>query len=116
MAYRVLPLRIGRLLISALAFSGLALSAEVRAEESETEALAREAKLLMEQKRYSEACPKLVERFRKAPSGEGILEIAECEKEEGRVASAYYSAREALDFAVRDQQPARATTARARLL
>jgi hypothetical protein len=112
MAKRVLPAGTGRMLISSLAIAGLAVTAESRAEDTEGEALAREAKMLMEQKRYSEACPKLAERFRRAPSGQGILELAQCQKEEGRLAAAWYSAREAVDFAVRDGRASRAKVAR----
>src|SRR5687767_10731557 len=81
---------------------GLAWSAEARAADEVADTLASEAKMLMEQNRYKEACPKLADSHRRAPSGEKIFELARCHNEEGRLATAYYELREAMDIAQRD--------------
>lgn len=83
------------------------------ADTATAEKLFREAKSLMSQKRYTEACPKLAESHRAEPSGGTILHLAYCHKEEGRIATAHKELEEAVQFAVRDKREDREKAARA---
>lgn len=83
------------------------------ADSATAERLFREAKSLMSQKRYTEACPKLAESHRAEPSGGTILHLALCHKEEGRIATAHKELEEAVQFAVRDKREDREKAARA---
>lgn len=84
-----------------------------RADSATAERLFREAKSLMSQNRYTEACPKLAESHRAEPSGGTILHLALCHKEEGRIATAYKELEGAVEFAVRDKREDREKAARA---
>jgi hypothetical protein len=86
---------------------------EARADETAADRLFREAKSLMSQKRYTEACPKLAESHKADPSGGTILHLALCHKEEGRIATAYKDLQEALLFAQRDKREDREKAAKA---
>jgi hypothetical protein len=86
---------------------------EARADAAAAERLFREAKSLMSQKRYTEACPKLAESQKADPSGGTILHLALCHKEEGRIATAYKELQEAVLFARRDQREDREKAATA---
>jgi hypothetical protein len=107
--------RIHRPIAAAAVVLGLGWSAEALAADETADALASEAKLLMEQKRYKDACPKLATSHRRDPNGERILELATCHKEEGRIATAYYELREAIDIATRDGRRDRVKIATAML-
>jgi hypothetical protein len=107
--------RIHRPIAAAAVVLGLGWSAEALAADETADALTSEAKLLMEQKRYKDACPKLATSHRRDPSGERILELATCHKEEGRIATAYYELREAIDIARRDGRRDRVKVATAML-
>jgi hypothetical protein len=82
------------------------------ADSATAERLFREAKTLMSQKRYTEACPKLAESHRAEPSGGTILHLAYCHKEEGRIATAYKELEEAVLFAIRDKREDREKAAK----
>jgi hypothetical protein len=83
------------------------------ADSATADRLFREAKTLMSQKRYTEACPKLAESHRAEPSGGTILHLAYCHKEEGRIATAYKELEEAVQFAARDKREDREKAAKA---
>lgn len=100
-------------LMSLLALASLAWSADARADTASADRLFKEARALMQQKRYTEACPKLAESFRADPSGGTMLHLALCHKEEGRIATAHQELREALEFAHRDKREDREKAARA---
>ncbi|MRG95215.1 hypothetical protein [Polyangium spumosum] len=93
-------------------------SGTARAEGSaaeEAEALFREARQLMADKRFAEACPKLAESHRLDPGGGTILNLAFCHEAEGKTATAYREFGEALAWARTDARPDRAEIAHAEL-
>lgn len=104
-----------RHLLGAAALLGLAWSADAHAKNLAPDADLSEAKVLMEQKRYSEACPKLADSYRREPTGEKIFELGRCHYEQGRIATAYWELREAFDIAKRDGRADRMKPAKAML-
>ena len=77
------------------------------------EELFREAKRLIDQRRYDEACPKLAESQRLDPAGGTALTLALCHQAAGRLATATRAFETALEFAGRDGRADRAKVARA---
>jgi hypothetical protein len=85
--------------ICALTASLLVLTLPVRAHAQASEAAATalfdEGRKLMTQHRYPEACPKLAESQRLAPSGGTLLNLAECYEHTGQTASAWVAWKDA---------------------
>ncbi|MFC1641723.1 hypothetical protein ACFL5O_03395 [Myxococcota bacterium] len=91
----------------------LVLATGLRAPDAESQettwakALYREAKALMAQNVYPEACPKLEESQRLEPSVGTLFLLGECYEQNGQVASAWAAFQKASDAALDQHQPGR---------
>lgn len=100
----------------AVAASVLFVTLSARAGDPATaQALFDQARELMTQKRWSEACPKLEESQRLDPGGGTLLHLAICREHEGKIATAWALYQEALGAATRDKRKDRAKIAQARI-
>jgi hypothetical protein len=79
------------------------------------QALFDEAKKLMAEKNFADACPKLVESQRLDPSGGTLLHLGICHASQGKTGSAYTELNEALSAARRDGRADRESVAAAHL-
>ena len=92
---------------------------DVRAEDSSdtalAEALFRDARELMEQKKYAEACPKLEESYRLVEKLGTLLNLATCHERQGRTGSAWGEYTKAVTLAKQTGEEERVEYARTRL-
>lgn len=108
-----------RCLAFVLASGVLAAAIDAHAEPSEggaaaAESLFQEARKLMDAKRYSEACPKLVASQKIAPAVGTLLNLADCYERAGQLASAWARFHEAIALAQRLGRADREKTAKER--
>ena len=75
------------LFLSALSAATLAPLASAHA--ADAEALLKEGKKLVTEKKYDEACPKIAESYKLAPSPATLLDLALCHEKQGKLATAW---------------------------
>jgi len=104
---------------AALCFVISALSAAPATAAASDPALAQtlfdQARSLMNERRWAEACPKLEESQRLDPAGGTALHLAVCREQEGKIATAWALYRDALSLAKRDGRKDRAKAAQERI-
>lgn len=91
-------------LFAALAILVMEGAAEAQTDATIAQSLFDEGRVLLEQGRYAEACPKFAESQRLDPGGGTLLNLALCHELEGKTATAWVEFREALAIANRDQR------------
>lgn len=74
-----------------------------------------QARKLMNEEKFAEACPKLEESQRLDPAGGTVLHLALCREREGKVATAWALYQDALSYAKRDGRKDRAKAAQERI-
>lgn len=96
------------LLTSALFGAAISLAPQVaHADDATAEALFQAGKSLMDQKKYSEACPKFEASYKLDPAIGTKLNLADCHEKDGKLAQAWADWGEARDQAKRENDKAR---------
>jgi hypothetical protein len=78
--------------------------AQPAAVEATAQELFEQGRTLMEEKRYEEACPKLAESYRLDPGGGTLLNLAYCNQQLGKLATAWAQFKQALGAARKDDR------------
>lgn len=98
-------LRLGVLLTTLAVVMGTVSLARAEGPNPEAaDALFREARELMKQKAYDQACPKFSESYRLDPAAGTLYNLAECEQKRGRTASALQQWQELVDLFTREKK------------
>lgn len=100
MNYRILPTSLSAAL--ALSLFSAAARAEKSTNPAGAEALYEQARGLMKQGNFDQACPKFKQSYDLDPAGGTLLNLAECYEKQGKFASAWSNFKEALVQAQRD--------------
>lgn len=103
------------LVLTMLAWSGLAGAQVDGSARTSAEALFAEGKSLMQQGKFDEACPRLAASYKLDPGVGALLNLAVCYEKIGRLASAWGVYREAMALGQQFGQPERVEYARARV-
>lgn len=100
---------------AALAFAASASAQSGDTDRQIAQQLFDDGRVLLEAKRYAEACPKFAESQRLDPGGGTLLNLAVCHELEGKTATAWSEFRDALGQAVKDERKDREQIARAHI-
>ncbi|MFO0659473.1 MAG: tetratricopeptide repeat protein [Polyangiaceae bacterium] len=85
MSFRTTSLAVALLVSSSMMVSGALADGR---DPAAADALFREARALLKQKKYEQACPKLAESYRLDPAAGTLFNLAQCEEARGRTATA----------------------------
>ncbi|MCU0685317.1 MAG: hypothetical protein MUF34_24270 [Polyangiaceae bacterium] len=117
-ARRVMQAGLGAFALLATAGQALAQPAAPASESTQraiAQSLFDEARALMSQNNYVEACPKLRESYRLEPASGTLVNLAVCHEQEGKLAMAYVEYNETLSRAQREGRRERERFARQRV-
>ncbi len=99
----------------AMALAALGSSRTARADETDGSRLFREARALMLEGKFDEACPKIAESHRLEPHVGTLLNLAACHERQGKIGSAWVEFQEGLTAAKSEGQTDRERLARERI-
>lgn len=111
MVFRIAP--IARVFVLAVTLAGSAYADDMQ--RSAAQALFDDARVLMAEKRFAEACPKLAESHRLDPASGTLLNLAVCHERDGKAASAWLAYTETLAMAAKEGNAERKRLARERI-
>lgn len=103
-------------LVAAIVTAAIATATDAAASDPATaQTLFDQARKLMNEEKFAEACPKLEESQRLDPAGGTVLHLALCREREGKTATAWALYQDALSYAKRDGRKDRAKVAQERI-
>ncbi|HEU4412046.1 MAG TPA: hypothetical protein VFS43_42790 [Polyangiaceae bacterium] len=102
-------------LASALQLAGAPAQAQNSTSKADAFVLFKRGRLLMEAKRYGEACSLFAESYRLDPTGGTLLNLAYCNEQDNRTATAWAYYQDLLDRSLREKRNDRARYAQERL-